>query len=199
MIKTINKHDNRDKTMWPISKLTPHTQQGQLLFDVSEIERNQLRDSIEREGQRTPIEITPEGGIIDGHQRVDVFKELGETAVWVVVRDDLTTPEAVETRFLEANLVRRQLDPLGKVRVAVRLYELADDGQGKSRGEIEKEIAKRLNMETRTFRRYAPDCKDAPRCAGGVWSSELTVVDSRKGRLTPRRYPAGDRRADFRR
>ncbi|MHB8956263.1 MAG: ParB/RepB/Spo0J family partition protein [Pirellulaceae bacterium] len=180
MISTINKWDNSDRTVWFISDLTSHPQQGELLFDVSETERDQLRESIAREGQRIPIEITPEGVIIDGHQRVDALEVVGETAVWVVVRDDLPTPEAVETRFLEANLLRRQLDPLGKVRVAMRFYELADVGPSKTRGEVEKEVAARLNMDTRTLRRYLRIAKTPLAVQEAFSRGELTVVQAER-------------------
>ena len=40
-------------------------------------------------GQQLPIEIRPDGEIIDGHQRVRAAQHLGRTHIYVVIRADL--------------------------------------------------------------------------------------------------------------
>jgi hypothetical protein len=74
---------------WPLSGLEQHYRQAALFHDLDGDEFDALIDSIEREGLREPIQVTPDGTIIDGHQRHRAAVQLGWTEIRVRIRDDL--------------------------------------------------------------------------------------------------------------
>ena len=85
-----------------------------------------------------------DGTILKGHQRVRALIRIGKTVCDVLIRYDLVGADdvVIEREFLEDNQHRRQLTPLAKARVAVRLLEIKD---GKSQGSL----LRRPNEETR--------------------------------------------------
>ena len=111
---------------WKISRLKKHPKQDEMFGDISEEERRALADDMERNGQRQPVEIRPDGTIIAGHQRVLAATLLGWTEIDVIVRFDLEEKgdAAVEAHFLGDNLYRRQLSPLNRARCIRRLMEI---------------------------------------------------------------------------
>jgi ParB family chromosome partitioning protein len=145
---------------WAISRLRPHPRQAELFPDLPEKELAALAQDIAANGQRTPLEVVPNGTIISGHQRVRAIQKLGQKSVWVVVRADLASDEAaVEQRLIADNLHRRQLDPLGRARCYARLFELErgrkPGGLGSlERGELRDRIARKFGLSGRTVARY---------------------------------------------
>src|SRR5262249_15963926 len=110
---------------WPIGRLSPHPKQGLIFSSPPESEVNELAEDIQRNGQLQPVEALPSGVTIAGHKRIAAAKRLGRTDITVWVREDLANdPAAVEKRFIEDNLHRRQLGPLTLARCYVRLKEL---------------------------------------------------------------------------
>ena len=83
---------------WELGSLKEHCRQAELFGDVPDDEFDELAESLQREGQRQPIEILPDGTIIAGHQRVRAARHLGWTSIRAVVRHDLAAagPAAVE-------------------------------------------------------------------------------------------------------
>ena len=111
--------------MRSLSDLTPHPGQDELCHPLSPEELARLAEDIRRNGLLQPVEITPDGGVIDGHQRVLAARELGRTEITVRVRDDLADDRsAIDRRHIAANLHRRQLLPLDQVRLAARMLEI---------------------------------------------------------------------------
>jgi hypothetical protein len=84
------------------------------------------------------------------------MKILGWEGAKVIVRHDLEDEQAVNARFLEANIHRRQLDPLGRVRLARKRYEVMGEAiaSGKGKEEAKEKIAQELNMTVRNLNRY---------------------------------------------
>ena len=109
-----------------LSQLKPHPLQAQYFKDLSPGEFTGLADDIRLNGLKQPIEILPDGTIIQGHQRTKVLKHLAKKEHEVLVRYDLADaePEVIEREFLSDNLNRRQLGPVARARVATRLFEL---------------------------------------------------------------------------
>jgi ParB/RepB/Spo0J family partition protein len=143
-----------------ISALQSYPDQHVIYGDLSDAEFRMLRIDIEQHGLRQPIEVTADGIIIDGHQRVRAFRELGIEEIEVTILENLTSSE-VKERFLTANLVRRQLDPIAKARAFQALAELEATQKGKSHNvKHNKEFRDRLaemlggNMSGRTIDRY---------------------------------------------
>jgi ParB/RepB/Spo0J family partition protein len=127
---------------WPIARLRDHHQTADLFRDLAGAEFDDLVASLKREGLRVPIEVTPERVIIDGHQRVRAARELGWSEITVWVRDNLAGDQAaIDRAHIGANMNRRQLDPLDKVRLARRLAELE---LGRKPGQLQNDELKAL-------------------------------------------------------
>jgi hypothetical protein len=120
-----NGPDQRRIESWPIEGLKQHHRQATTFHELDGAEFDDLVASLAREGLREPIEVTPDGMIIDGHQRKRAAVRLGWTEVTVRVRNDLAGDRtAIDLAHLRANKTRRQLDGLDKVRVTRREMEL---------------------------------------------------------------------------
>lgn len=149
------------KQQWPLSKLRAHARQATLFGDLAEAELKVLMEDMEANGLRHPVEILPDGTIVAGHQRVRAAESLGWKTIDVVIRKDLDDQgdKAVEAYFINDNLLRRQLSPLGRARCVQRLMELAENvkpgglGDGK-REELKAKIADQLGISSRTVSRY---------------------------------------------
>ena len=142
-----------------ITELQSHPLQ-QVYGDLTAMEFGLLVEDLEELGQRQPIEVTRDGIIIDGHQRVRALQELGHTEVEAIVCEDLTDDQRDEM-FLYANLVRRQLDPIAKARVITEIArrEAAREGVAgdfSRRAEFRERLAERLGggISGRTVGRY---------------------------------------------
>lgn len=108
-----------------LTDLRRNPRQDENFHPLSDQELDRLAEDMKLNGQRTPVEVTPDGRIIDGHQRCRAAEMLDWTEVFVVVRHDLAGDEAaIERRMIEANLNRRQLDALDRVRLARRMLEI---------------------------------------------------------------------------
>lgn len=146
---------------WALKRLKPHPLQAQYFKDLTPGEFTGLADDIKRNGLRHPIQILPDGTIIQGHQRTKVLKHLEHKEYEVLVRYDLVDakPELVEREFLSDNLNRRQLSPVARARVAARLLELEQKKKhseltGNENGRLRERIGEALGMSGRNACRY---------------------------------------------
>lgn len=119
-----------------LADLKPHPRQSKFFDNLSEAGLVDLAKSIQRNGVEQAIHILPKnraglkpGTILRGHQRVRALRKNGVERHEVTVRYDLAeaTAEEIERFFLEENVNRRQLDPLAKIRAAIRLFEIEQD------------------------------------------------------------------------
>lgn len=146
-------------SQWSIQDLTPHPEQGAIYGDLPEHELRALADNIEQYGLQEPIFITPDGLILDGHQRVRAYELLGRSTIPVTIVQGASEHDHTE-RFIRANLDRRQLDPLAKARAIKALAELEQRRNGKSdridgHQEFRQRLAQQLgNISGRTLDRY---------------------------------------------
>lgn len=138
-----------------VSELRPHPLQTEVFHDLSEVELRALADDIKANGLRHPIEITPDGVVICGHQRLRAVKLLGWKMIRCVVRRDLADQgrEAVERRLVEDNLNRRNLGKLGIVRAAAALMKVVDKDAVKGTT-LRDYVAARFNISGRTVDRH---------------------------------------------
>ena len=142
---------------WDLSRLTRHARQDANFHELSEEELGRLVDDLKQNGQRTPIEVDPDGRIIDGHQRARAALALGWKTIRVVVRYDLAGDEAaIERRMILANMNRRQLDQLARVRIVRRRVELDGpaDAPGRDERDLRDRIGEMLGMSGRNVQRY---------------------------------------------
>ncbi|UBM33761.1 ParB/RepB/Spo0J family partition protein [Bremerella sp. TYQ1] len=142
-------------TTRPIAELRPHSMQQDVYGNLSELEFQALVVDIDENGLRQPIEIAKDGTIVDGHQRVRAYQHLGRQVIEVVIYDGLTQDE-IDERFIKANLIRRQLDPLAKARAIQALVDLERDRRGCPGVEFRDRLAQQLggNISGRTIDRY---------------------------------------------
>jgi ParB-like chromosome segregation protein Spo0J len=148
---------DRHRSTRELDGLTAHRLQFNLFRPLSDKEHARLVEDIRTHGVLQPIEITDDGMIIDGHERVRAARAIGLTEIPVRVRDDLADQTAIDRRHAEANLNRRQLDPLDRARLALHLFQL-EKGRKKIR-ELEQEelhdrVGAALGMGGRIVQRY---------------------------------------------
>ena len=126
---------------WDIDILKPFPLQSQFYGQESQADDDRLEQDLRQNGQRDPFPIMPysnraglpRGTMLDGHRRTILLTKIGKKRAKVRVRQDLADADfaTVEAEFLKFNFHRRQLDQLGKARIAIRLYEIE---KGRSRG-----------------------------------------------------------------
>jgi ParB/RepB/Spo0J family partition protein len=144
-----------------LKDLEPHPRQQEVFADLPDDELDELATSMRLNGQLVPVEVTPEGEIICGHQRVKAAKKLGWDSVKAVIREDLAAQgeAAVFDRLVSDNLNRRQLDQLGQARCYQKLKENASKLPRKARSayagmDLRDRLAKQFKMSGRSLDRW---------------------------------------------
>lgn len=183
--------------MWPLSKLKDHPKQAEFFGDLSEAETKALAKDMDKNGQRTPIDVLPDGTIIGGHQRVRVARQLKWKQIEVKVHHDLAAagPHAVEELFLADNLHRRHLSPLTRARCISRLIEIEMERNPKKqwRGcheQVKAEIAAQLKMSLRTVNRYLLILEAPPAVQSAFDRGEIKLTDAGRVALLDKRTQA---------
>jgi ParB/RepB/Spo0J family partition protein len=180
-----------------ISKLKDHPRQAEMFGDIDAEELAALAQNMDKRGLRDPVEITPDGTVIAGHQRVRAAKLLGWKEIDVVVRDDLAQQGegAVEERFIEDNFVRRQLSPLARAKCILRLMEL-EEGRDVSRfgfsrkEKLKAKIAQRMGLSARSVSRYLL-LLEAPLAVQKAFDrGAITLIVAGRVALLPKRVQA---------
>lgn len=141
-----------------VETLKPHPRQTELT-PTTEQEDEQLRQDLQDNGQREPIEITSDGTIISGYRRWQAAQALQWDEVCVAVRRDLEAkgPDAVDYRFYEANRNRRNLTTLQQARIAHRMLELMPKGrERRGQGSVREELQRQLGLSGRNIERLMP-------------------------------------------
>ncbi len=152
-IRLLEKHMHTRKVS--ISDLKPHPRQQDVFGDLNNAEYESLKSDIETNGLRQPPEVTADLTLIDGHQRVRAYQELGRTEIEVIVRDDLDEV-GVDEAFITANLLRRNLDIVARARAYKVCYEIQKGRQYcRDDNPVFREfIAKQLRISGRTLDRH---------------------------------------------
>lgn len=171
-----------DEPFRDIDSLHPHPLQSAYYSACTEEEDRALLGSLQKEGQKQPVVILPDGTILDGHRRVILLKQLGITEVWVEVREDLANadPSTIEKAFLEYNFNRRQLHPLDQARIGLRLYEIErqrpfDKLSGGRQKEARDRVGKLLGVSGRNLQRYMNILRTPPAIQHAVKAGYLTT------------------------
>ena len=180
-----NSQTDQPIEMRKIADLKPHPAQDRLYRPASERELAELADQM-RGGIYDPVEITPDGVIIDGHQRVCAATKLGWIEVRVKVRDDLAGDEtAIARRHIAANRVRRQLDPLDQVRLIVGELEL-EWGRPIARwsdremAKLRERVRQVVGQSNRHVQRLINIVRTPLAVQAAVSKDELAIVDAAK-------------------
>ena len=152
----------REIIRWKVADLHSSPYQARLFDDLPDQELAEMVEDMRVHSQRAPLEIRPNGEIVDGHQRKRAAEVLGWETVAVVVRDDLAhaNSDEIECEMIDANLHRRQLGVLEVARLYARLRQIArgwdaDEFFGAVKQDVRDRLAKRLgNVSGRTLDRY---------------------------------------------
>lgn len=141
--------------------LKPHPRQGLDFGDLPEDDFQALVKDIQTRGLKHKIVILRNNVIISGHQRRRALLSLGIDRYDVIVRYDLDPDDedAVEREYLAENCTRRQLTPLRKAKLALRMMEI---DQKQERGALlrcsnataRERVGKALGMSGRNLARY---------------------------------------------
>jgi len=127
------------------AKIKPGQYAG-VMPDMSEEEFAALKQSIDEDGLKHPIEITPDGEIVDGHHRYKACRELGIEPETTVV-EDATVEQAIR-----ANFTRRNLSEGAKKDVVLEYLEDHYDGD-----RTQAEISEALGVSQPTVSRAMSD------------------------------------------
>ena len=106
-----------------VANLRPHPLQDVIYGDLSPSEFAALKQDIQHHGIRQPVEVTKDGVLVDGKHRVRALRELGIEEVDAIIVE-AENEEAIEERFVTANLLRRQSDPVTKARAIQQLAKI---------------------------------------------------------------------------
>lgn len=164
----------------PLEKLKAHPRQNEVFPDLKNHALAELSDNIKCNGLTTPIEIAPDRvTIICGHRRVAAVKLLGWTEIDAIVREDLTTEDAVMERLVRDNFDRRQLDTISMARCYQALKEstknMPYDHQKAYKGDVRDFLAKRFGMSGRNLERYLKVLKTPLEVQQAVSQGKLSV------------------------
>jgi len=106
--------------------------------------RQLLLNDIAARGVTVPVEITPEGVVVDGHNRVNLAKEAGITSIPAIVKS-FEDDEAATAHVFAVNLQRRHLNQADK-RKLVKEYLALDPY--KSNRQIAEELGGAVSDKT---------------------------------------------------
>lgn len=162
---------------------------------MTEDQATTLKADIEANGVKVPVEVTEDGTVLDGHNRVQIAKSLGITGIPAIVRHFSTEADAVAHIFA-VNLQRRHLNQADRKRLVkeyLLLNPYASDRQvaadlggavtDKTVGAHRKELEEAGTVE-KTEKRKGKDGKvrsatKAPRGGKGVSSDRQKKEEAR--------------------
>lgn len=123
-----------DTVAWAIADLRPHPENETIFGNAKDSpEYDRIRKSIKTRGLDEPIVVRPDGTILSGHLRVEVYKELGKKYIEARERD-FGGDYYAELRFVVgSNTDRRHLTPEQIAWGFDRLTKLAKEHGGTKR------------------------------------------------------------------
>lgn len=121
--------------MVEIKKLRPYQPDG--MPRLTEHERGQLKESIEREGILTPLIVSTDGSIVDGNHRYEICLELSINEVPCVVKEYKDDAEKLADA-VTYQLARRNLKTHQRYLLAYRFWQKFGYKGGKGRPDLEE-------------------------------------------------------------
>ena len=146
----------KESRKWKVDDLRPHPRQSELFRDLSEIELAFLAGDIKLNGLQQPLEITPDGTVIAGHQRLHrpkVEMERSRRCRSPRFRGGGAgcNPGATDRNELEPSSAQS----IGNRALRKELVELEHSSDWQRRQDLLEEVAQRLNFTSRrTVNRY---------------------------------------------
>lgn len=175
-----------------LSRLKTFPLQAEVFGKLNAPDLEALADDIERNGLRDLIEVLPKNSvgippdtIISGHQRRSALRKLGKTEAKVLIRYDLAAAsrEEIDRVFIEANVNRRQLDPLEKARAVLKLYESlrgrpVNTNNWSDVNDARDHVGKMIGMSGRNLQRYWHVLQAPHEVQEAFRRGEITLVEA---------------------
>ncbi len=174
-----------------VANLRPHPLQDVIYGDLSPSEFAALKQDIQHHGIRQPVEVTKDGVLVDGKHRVRALRELGIEEVDAIIVE-AENEEAIEERFVTANLLRRQSDPVTKARAIQQLAKIESRRIGiridlHAKGPFRDRLASLLgNTSGRTIDRYLQLLRLEREIQDAVSSGQLPMTKALKIESLPK-------------
>lgn len=102
-------------------------QYSKLIYPLSNLEYETLKNSIKESGLHYPIVINSKGEILDGHHRYEICKELDIPFKYEIKNFD--NPIEEKRFVIDINLKRRQLNDFQKAELAYKLEDITRNKQ----------------------------------------------------------------------
>lgn len=115
-----------------MNELTPSKFSKRVMPSLSDEEYQSLKRSIEKDGIRQPVDVTPEGLILDGNHRWEIARELGLEEIPTNIIEFGSDSEK-RRWIINANLLRRQLSTEEKYLLYAELSKQHEKGRGGDR------------------------------------------------------------------
>lgn len=174
-----------------VANLRPHPLQDVVYGDLSPSEFAALKQDIQHHGIRQPVEVTKDGVLVDGKHRVRALRDLGIEEVDAIIVE-AENEEAIEERFVTANLLRRQSDPVTKARAIQQLAKIESRRIGiridlHAKGPFRDRLASLLgNTSGRTIDRYLQLLRLEREIQDAVSSGQLPMTKALKIESLPK-------------
>lgn len=172
-------HESESKR--PVDELSPHPKNGEIYGDDIE---EATRRSIEENGIREPLTVTPEGTIISGHQRWMIARELGMESVPVTVREYNDEDDELEA-LLDHNR-HREKTPGQKIKEGIEYENVQNFARGT--GKTRDQVGDRIGMSGENYRKgksvYTAAFEDGNEVAKRQWEQLMDGEQSIHGAYT---------------
>lgn len=165
-----------------VYKFKPHPFSKEVFEDLSDEDYTALKNDIQKNGVRIPVEALPDFTLIDGHQRLKIAKEIGLATLPCIIKN-LSEAEAKQW-IITANLLRRHLNPEQRAIAIAKLSKLYEVGRGtnprdehgqwtenanSASSDVLERVAKITGLSPRTiatYRTYANVIEEYPQFKG---------------------------------
>jgi|GEM_PF-6599800 len=139
-----------DVQRWKLCDIAPNRFNSALFPDsLSEDSVALIADDLAQNGQRVPVEVTPDGTIIDGERRWRGARQLGWDAIDVVVGADLDEDQILD-RVVDCCTSARQMTVREQANVYIAVCARLKREAGRHQGRPEKTIPKGIVFLTTT-------------------------------------------------
>lgn len=168
-----------------MKEIKPHPYSAEVMPELTDNNYEALKKDIKENGIRKPLDVAPDGDILDGHHRYRIAQELDFdlNEIPLNVLEEIQSEAEKKEWIIKANLVRRQLSTAQKYKLYAELSKNYEVGQTRNKkGQFQSRddtLSSREDVNERTAR--------------GVGESAKTIERARKYVKTIEKYPDLDK------
>ena len=152
------RYANNKKAEHPTPKINEEIKK--LIPEIIEKDFNALKESIRKNGLQSPIDVAPDGTILDGHNRLKICEQLKKEPEFRVIA--ITDPLIQKQYAIESNFARRHLNTFQRAEMWLPLVEiekqLAEQRQKagtlapkEAKGKSTQRAAQKIGLSTTTL------------------------------------------------